>query len=67
MKTVNELLAIADFLGEEMTDEQSSRLMDESRQLSIVDSERLYSNLQGGNFYTQMSMHNGEMGGLCRY
>ena len=67
MKTVNELLAIAEFLSDEMTDEQASRLMDEARQLSIADRERLLNALPGGPLYTELSMHNGEMGGLCRY
>lgn len=66
MKTINELLAIADFLGDDITDEQAENLMDEARQLSISDRERIL-NVVGGKFYTQMSMHDGEMGGLSRY
>ena len=67
MRTVNEMAAIAEFLGNEMTSEQSTRLMDEARELSIVDREWLLNALPGGKLYTEMSMHNGEMGGLCRY
>lgn len=67
MKTINELLAIAEFLGDKLTDEQASRLMDDARQLSIADRERLLNALLGGPLYTEMIMHNGEMGGLCRY
>ena len=67
MKTVNELLAIAEFLGDEINNEQASRLMDEARNLSISDCERLLNELPGGKFYTEISMYNGEMGGLCRY
>ncbi len=59
MKTAN-LLAIAEFLGDEMTDEQASRLMDEARQLSVADREHLLNTLPGGPLYTEMSMHNGD-------
>ncbi len=65
--TANEILAIADFLGDEMTDEQTARLMDECRQLSIADCERLLATVCGGNLYTELSMHAHEMGGLSRY
>ncbi len=65
--TANEILAIADFLGDEMTDEQTARLMDECRQLSIADRERLLATVCGGNLYTELSMHAHEMGGLSRY
>lgn len=67
MKNINELIAIADFLGDEMTEEQSIRLMDDARSLSIADRERLLNALPGGPLYTEMSMHNAEMGGLSRY
>lgn len=66
MKTTN-LVAIAEFLDDEMTDEQASRLMDEARQLSIADRKHLLNTLPGRPLYTEMSMHDGEMGGLCRY
>lgn len=67
MADAETLLAIAEFLGDEMTDEQASRLMDEARKLSIADRERLLNQLHGGRLYTEMSMHNGEMYRLCRY
>lgn len=63
---IENLIAIADFLGEEMTDLQTSRLMDESRRLSIADRERLLS-IIGGPLYTEISMHDAEMGSLSRY
>lgn len=63
----NELIAIAEFLGDDMTDEQATRLMDGARELSIADRERLLNTLPGGPLYTEMSMHDGEMGGLSRY
>ena len=51
----------------EMTDEQTAWLMDECRQLSIADRERLLATVCGGNLYTELSMHAHEMGGLSRY
>ena len=65
--TANEILAIADFLGDEMTDEQAARLMDGCRQLSVADRERLSATVCGGNLYAELSMHAREMGGLSRY
>jgi hypothetical protein len=65
--TANEMMAIAEFLGGDMTDEQASRLMDEAREMSIADRERLLNALPGGPLYTEMSMHDAEMGGLSRY
>lgn len=67
MMTVDSLLAISEFLGHEMTDEQAQRLMDEARELSIADKQYLLQQLPGGPLYTEMSMHNGEMGGFSRY
>ena len=65
--TADEILAIADFLGEEMTDAQAERLMDECRQLSIDDRERLLATVEVGPLYGQLSEHAREMGGLARY
>jgi hypothetical protein len=65
--TKNEILAIAEFLGDSMTDDQASQLMDEARELSIADREDLLSALPGGPLYTEMSMHDAEMGGLSRW
>jgi hypothetical protein len=61
------ILAIANFLGEAMTEEQSVQLMDEVRELSIADQEMLLANINGGPLYTELSMYDGEMGGLSRY
>jgi len=66
MKTLDQILAIVDFLGDNMTDEQSIQLMDEARQLSIAEQEVLLSRTNGP-FYTEISMYDGEMGGLSRY
>jgi hypothetical protein len=40
--------------------------MDEAKQLSISDREILFANADGA-FYTELSMHDAEMGGLSRY
>lgn len=61
------LLAIADFLGANMSDSQATELLDAARLLSIADREWLLDNLAGGRLYTELSMHDGEMGGLSRY
>lgn len=65
--TADEILAIADFLGEEMTDAQAERLMDECRQLSMADRERLLATVEAGPLRGQLSAHAREMGGLSRY
>ena len=65
--TANEILAITDFLSDEMTDAQAERLMDECRQLSIAERERLLATVEGGPLYGQLSEHGREMGGLFRY
>lgn len=68
MSNVENIAAIANFLGSEMTEEQAKRLMDEARSsCSISDLERLRSVLDGGPLYTELSMHQGEMGGYARY
>jgi hypothetical protein len=64
--TLNEIKAVEQFLGSEMTDEQAMKLMDEARQLSIADREELLMDCSGP-LYTEMSMHDAEMGGLGRY
>lgn len=64
---VDDIINIAMFLGDEMTDEQAARLMDEARRnCSIVDMEEL-KNVIGGPFYTLLSEFEGEMGGFPRY
>ena len=65
--TANEILAVADFLGDEMSDAQAGRLMDECRALSVADRERVLADVGGGKLYTELSMHAREMGGLYRY
>lgn len=67
VKTFSELLAIAEFLGGDMSDAQSKRLMDAARELPIADRERLLDSLEGGALYTEMRMHDAEMGGLSMY
>jgi hypothetical protein len=66
-KTLKEFLTLANFLGDEMTPEQASRLMDEAKQvLSISEIEVLLEEVSGP-LYTELSMYDGEMGGLSRY
>jgi len=66
-KTLEEYKAIVDFLGDEMTEDQATRLMDDARsELSIADVERLKANVSGP-MYTQLSMYEGEMGGFQRW
>ena len=61
------ILAIVEFLGEEMTDEQAAKLMDECRFFcSISEMEKLRDQLTGP-LYTLITMHEGEMGGYGRY
>lgn len=63
--SAEEVLAITEFLGDEITEEQVSRLMDEVRKLSVSDREYLLCTVYGP-LYTELSMHNAEMGGLNR-
>jgi hypothetical protein len=65
--SLENLLSIAEFLGDNMTNEQADELMSHARELSISDREVLLAELPGGPLYTEMSMHDGEMGGLSRY
>lgn len=68
MKTLSEYLAIANFLGDEMTEEQASKLMDEAkRDLSIADFEAFMANVESGAMYYELSVYDAEMGGLSRY
>ena len=69
MKLEN-VLAIVEFLGKDATPDQVSTLMDMARDLSIQDRETLLAilpNYEIEGFYTEMSMHDAEMGGLGRY
>ena len=62
--TANEILAIAEFLGDGMTDAQVDRLMDSARQLSIADRERLYAAsdcIVCRKFYTALSENRCEL------
>jgi hypothetical protein len=68
MKTLRDFLNLADFLGDEMTEEQAIRFMDEAKQvLSIAEIEVLLNELPGTALYTEVSMYDAEMGGLSRY
>lgn len=67
--TFDQITAIIDFLGDNMTEEQASDLMDKAKEsLSISEIETLYyQEPYGLAFYTGLSMYDGEMGGLSRY
>lgn len=66
--TINELIAITDFLGDEITDEQVNRLMDNIREsVSIADREVVLSCLNGGPLYTALRENERELGGYFRY
>lgn len=68
MTDSDRILAIARFLGDSMTEEQAKRLMDDARATcSIADLEWIKECLPGGPLYTELSMHEGEMGGYGRY
>lgn len=65
--TVEEILAIAEFLGDDINEDQFWRLSDEARKLSIADREHLHARLCGGALFTEVSMNRYEMGGYHRY
>jgi len=46
-KTVNEILAIAEFLGDDMTTEQAVRLINEIMQLTSSDRAIVYEHIEG--------------------
>jgi hypothetical protein len=60
------IMNIIDFLGREITDDQSIRLMDRIRDLGVDDKMRI-KNMAHGRLYTLMSENEGEMGGYDRY
>jgi hypothetical protein len=66
-KNANEILIIVEFLGDEMSDDQAERLMDDCQMLSVAAREYVLASLDGGKLYTALSTHNREMGGLDRY
>lgn len=67
-KNLGEFLAIANFLGDDMTEEQASVLMDEAKsKLSISDMEIFMANVDCGEMYYELSQYDAEMGGLSRY
>lgn len=61
--TTNQLIAIANFLGEDITEDQVNRLMDEVRKsFSITDREDILSCLDGGPLYTALRENECELG-----
>lgn len=61
--TLDEILAVAEFLGDSMTDDQASRLMDECRQLSIEEREVLMDCTTNSTLYNVLSINRYE----CRW
>jgi hypothetical protein len=67
MSNLARFIAIIEFLGDGITEEQSARLMDEARsELSIIEMQELKEHCSGA-LYTDLSMYEGEMGGFDRY
>ena len=63
--TVDDILAVAEFLGDGMNGSQADRLIDAARQLSIADRERLYASsdcIWCSKFYTALSENSYELG-----
>lgn len=67
MKDLTYFLNLVEFLGEDMTEGQAIRILDEAkRNLGISDMARFKANATG-ELYTLLSEHEAEMGGFNRY
>ena len=67
MNHLERLIAIIDFLGNDISQDQAEQLMSDAREnLSIAEMEILKAEATGA-LYTLLSMYDGEMGGLSRY
>ena len=62
--TSNEIMAIAKFLGEDMTEEQATRIMDEAREMIIEYLEDLLNEIHGCPIHTKLITQFGELGQL---
>ena len=68
LNSLKDFWVVLDYMGDQITDEDASNLMDRAKQvLSISDIEKLQNHPNAGNFYTEMSQYNAEMGGLSNY
>lgn len=72
LKTVNDFVALVQFLGADMTPEIASKIMDRAKQsLSMSDIEGLVDIMAqcdgGDDMITELSQYEGEMGGFGRY
>ena len=70
MSTCNEILAIVEFLGKDMTEKQAEALFIKIKsELSIANQEFIFDayEIAFTPIYTMLSMYDGEMGGLSRY
>lgn len=61
-KTLNEFISILDFLGDEMTEKQAERLMDQARHHLSVDEMQTLCEWSNGPMYSELSQFNAEMG-----
>jgi hypothetical protein len=62
MKSLRDFITVAEFLGNDMTRDQATRIVDEAKQqLSQNDISKL-SNYVGGHLYTDISEYNAECG-----
>ena len=62
--TSNEIMAIAKFLGDDMTDEQATRIMDEAREMIIEYLEDLLNEIPGCPIHTKLITHFDALGQL---
>ena len=60
--TLSQFLTIAGFLGDDITDEQASRLMNSARQsLSLAEIELCLEDIRCAGMYLHLSMYKAEM------
>jgi hypothetical protein len=58
--TLNEIVAVANFLGDSITEAQVDALMDEARVLSVAEREVLLANTDNATFFNLLSMNRAE-------
>jgi hypothetical protein len=58
--TLNEIVAVANFLGDSITDRQVDALMDEARVLSVAEREALIELIDGLRFHVALSENRAE-------
>ena len=66
--TAEEIIQMANSLGDNLSDEQADSLLDAARaSCSLSEIERIRDALDGGLLFTAITMMEGEMGGFQRY